>query len=315
TIPATEQRFDLIHIFQDQANLFTSYPISKKTRVELGGGASQYYYRVDRYSTFYDANGNVLDYQKNHISNDAYNNDPANNGAILKPFTIFQASTALVGDNAFSGVASPLEGYRYRLQAEYDFGSYQFFAPTVDLRGYVRAAPVTFAARLYGYGRLGNANGLYPLYLGYPFLIRGYEAQTFYTNSSKPTNGFTIDQLSGSRIAVANFEMRLPFTGPEKLSQIKSKFFFSELNLFFDAGLAWNQGNEIRFQSAPDRVGTDATGNPTYNANQRVPALSTGVSLRVNVFGYFVLEPYLAIPFNRSDVTKPVFGLGFTPGW
>ncbi len=315
TIPATEQRFDLIRIFQDQANLFTSYPISKTTRIEFGSGVSKYYYRVDRYSTFYDASGNILDYQKNHISNDAYNNDPANGGALLKPFTVVQASTAIVGDNSFSGVASPLEGYRYRLQAEYDIGTYQFFSPTVDLRGYLRAAPVTFAARLYGYGRLGNANGLYPLYLGYPFLIRGYEAQTFYNNTGKPTNGFTIDQLSGSRIAVANFEIRLPFTGPEKLSQIKSKFFFSELNAFFDAGLAWNQGNQIVFQNAPDKIGTDATGNTIYNTNQRVPALSAGLSLRVNIFGYFVLEPYLAMPFNRSDVNKPVFGLGFTPGW
>jgi len=314
-VPATEERYDLIRIFQDQVSLFTSYPVSKTTRVEFGGGASEYYYRVDRYSTFYDTTGNVLNYQKTHISNAAYNADPLNSGTILKPFTIYQVNTSLVGDNSFFGVASPLNGFRYRLQAEYDFGTYQFFAPTIDLREYVRVAPVTFAARLYGYGRFGNSTGLYPLYVGYPFLIRGYEAQTFYNGNSKPSNGFTIDQLSGTRTTVANFEVRLPFTGPEKLSQIKSRFFFSELNFFFDAGLAWNAGDQIKFQTAPDRIGTDASGNGIYNANQRVPALSTGVSLRVNIFGYFVLEPYLAMPLNRNDVTKPVFGIGFTPGW
>ncbi len=315
TIPATETRLDLIRIFQDQAALFTSYPISRTTRLQFGGGAAMYYYRIDRYSTYYDSNGNLLSYQKNNIKSDAYNSDPYNAGTILKPFTIYQGSAALVGDDSFSGVAAPLGGYRYRLQAEYNFGSYKFFAPTIDLRKYVRIKPVTLAARAYGYGRFGNASGLYPLYLGYPFLIRGYEAQTFYNNTSKPSNGFTIDQLSGSRTAVANFEVRLPFTGPEKLSQIKSGFLFSDLNLFFDAGLAWNDGNQVKFQSAPDRIGTDATGNPIYNTNQRVPALSAGISLRVNLFGYFVLEPYLAIPFNRTDVSKPVFGLGFTPGW
>jgi hypothetical protein len=52
--------------------------------------------------------------------------------------------------------------------------------------------------------------------------------------------------------------------------------------------------------------------SPVYG---RVPALSTGISLRINIFGYFVLEPYLAVPFNRTDISKPVFGLGFTPGW
>jgi hypothetical protein len=315
TVPATEQRYDLIRIFQDQISAFTSYPVSKTTRVEFGGGASEYYYRVDRYSTLYDTSGNILNYTKSHIANNAYNADPLNGGTLLKPFTVYQINTSLVGDNSFFGVASPLSGFRYRLEAEYDMGTYQFFAPTVDLREYLRVAPVTFAARFYGYGRFGNSNGLYPLFLGYPFLIRGYEAQTFYNSNGKPSNGFTIDQLTGTRTAVANFEVRLPFTGPEKLSQIKSRFFFSELNFFFDAGLAWNAGNQIKFQTAPDRIGTDANGNALYNTNERVPALSTGVSLRVNIFGYFVLEPYLAVPINRNDVSKPVFGIGFTPGW
>ncbi|MBS1523910.1 MAG: PD40 domain-containing protein [Bacteroidetes bacterium] len=332
TVPAYQERYDIIRIFEDQANVFTSYPLSKVNRIEFGTGISHYGYRVDRYSTYYDTLGNVLsDYQHQHISNADYNKDPTNN-AQLNPFTLFQVNTALVGDNSFFGVASPLTGFRYRLEAEYDFGTYHFFAPTIDLREYLRVKPVTFAARLYGYGRFGGVDGLYPLYVGYPFYIRGYEAQTFYNNSNKtPTNGFTPDQLSGDRIAVANFEVRLPFTGPEKLSQIKSKFFFTELNLFFDAGLAWNKGDQIKFQSSPDLVGytpaKDANGNPildkngnpilnpVYNANQRVPALSAGVSMRVNLFGYFVLEPYFAWPFNRTDISKPVFGLGFTPGW
>ncbi|SHM16729.1 DPP IV N-terminal domain-containing protein [Mucilaginibacter sp. OK098] len=316
TIPSVEERYDLIRIFQDQASLFTSYPITKKTRVEFGTGIAHYYYRVDRYSTIYDTLGNILDYTKKHISNSQYNSDPANNGYSLTPFTIFNVNTALVGDNSFFGVASPLSGYRYRVQAEYDFGTYRFFAPTIDLREYLRVAPVTFAARLYGYGRFGNTGNLYQLYAGYPFLIRGYEAQTFYNRNGKTlTNGFTIDQLSGNRIAVANFEVRLPFTGPEKLSQFKSKILFTELNAFFDAGLAWNSGDQIKFQQAPDAIGKDANGQTIYSPTQRVPALSAGISLRVNIFGYFVLEPYLAVPFNRTDVSKPVFGLGFTPGW
>ncbi|QQL51525.1 DPP IV N-terminal domain-containing protein [Mucilaginibacter ginkgonis] len=332
-IPAYEDRFDIIRIFQDQANLFTAYPFSKVTRLEFGGGISHYYYRVDRYSTYYDTTSLApIAFEKHHVANSDYQADPLNSNIRLTPFTILQVNTALVGDNSFFGVTAPLNGFRYRIQAEYDFGSANYFAPSIDLRKYERVAPVTFAGRFYTYGRFGQVgNLLYPLFVGYPFLIRGYEYNSFYNSRQTSGNGFTVDQLSGNRIAVANFEVRLPFTGPEKLAQIKSKFLFTDLNLFFDAGLAWNQGNEIKFALAPDAIGTapvldaggkqvlGASGKPVmqtlYNTNQRVPALSAGVSLRVNLFGYLVLEPYLAIPFNRTDIAKPVFGLGFTPGW
>jgi hypothetical protein len=329
---------DIIRNFEDAARVFTSYPISKTTRFEVGAGASYNTYRVDRYSDFYkldtttnadnskNINTTYLSSERKKISNKEEGDLISTN---LKSYSLFQISTALIGDNSFFGVTAPLNGFRYRLEAEYNFGTYRFFAPTIDLRKYVRVDPVTFAARLYGYGRLGdNAVGLYPLYVGYPFYIRGYEGQTFYNNGKTATNGFTIDQLSGSRIAVFNFEVRLPFTGPEKLAVIKSKFLFTDLNLFFDAGLAWNAGEHIYFRKDPPVIGQENVLNPdgtpqlddngqqvTQPKYGRVPALSAGVSLRINVFGAFVLEPYLAIPFNRTDVTKPVFGLGFTPGW
>ncbi len=330
TIPAIQENYDIIRAFEDQVSLFTSYPFSKTDRIEFGTGVSHYYYRVDRYSTVYDTLGNYLTSSHTHVPNSVYNADPTNNGIQLIPFTLLNVSTALVGDNSYFGVASPLNGFRYRLQAEYDFGTYNFFAPTIDLRKYIRAAPVTFAGRLYLYGRFGDLGSIYPLYIGYPFYIRGYEAQTFYTGSNKtPTNNFTIDDLSGNSIAVANFEVRLPFTGPEKLSAIKSKFFFSELNFFCDAGLAWSRGDEIQFKTNPSVIGStpaidpttgqqavDSNGKLEYNPiYSKVPAFSTGVSLRVNIFGYFILEPYLAWPINRTDIGKPVFGLGFTPGW
>lgn len=334
SVPAIQERYDIIRIFSDQANIFTSYPFSKLARIEFGTGLSHYYYRVDRYNSFYqvDNGGNITGYlgsDHQHVPNTEYNADPSN-GAQLIPFTIYNVSTALIGDNSYFGVASPLNGFRYRVQAEYDFGTFHFFAPTIDLRKYIRVAPVTLAGRLYGYGRFGGQDGLYPLYLGYPFYIRGYEAQTFYNSNNKtPTNNFTIDNLSGDRIALANFEVRLPFTGPEKLSAIKSKFFFSELNFFADAGLAWSAGDKIEFKTNPthlrdvpvlDRNGNpvldNTTGQPlTSPVYSKVPSLSFGVSLRVNLFGYFILEPYLAYPINRTDISKPVFGLGFTPGW
>lgn len=312
-----EQYTDLIRIFEESAQGFTSYPFSKITRAEFGTGISRYSYRVDRYSTYYQIIGNQIgapvfqDRRKINLAETEYQN--------LRPYTIFQLNTALVGDNSFSGVASPLNGFRYRIGVEQYFGTFQYTAPTIDLRKYVRTKPVTFAGRLYGYGRFGNPNNqqLFPLFIGNPFLIRGYEANSFFNNPSNTGGSFTIDQLIGDRIAVANFEIRLPFTGPEKLSVVSSKFLFSELNLFFDAGIAWNKGNNVILdrKTLPE-IGKNSNGQPIYDGvNTRVPALSAGISTRVNVFGYFVLEPYLAFPFSRTNIKKPVFGLAFAPGW
>lgn len=318
SIPTVEEFYDIIRIFEESAQAFTSYPFSKITRAEFGAGVSHYSYRIDRYSTYFDRSTFVPIYQdRRKVSNTEYAQTAGYN---LEPYTIFQINTALVGDNSFSGVASPLNGYRYRIGIEQYFGTFQYTAPTVDLRKYVRVKPVTFAGRIYSYGRFGNVNNqqLFPIFIGYPFLIRGFEANSFYNNSgstNSSSNGFTIDQLIGNRIAVANFEVRLPFTGPKKLSVVESKFLFSEVNLFFDAGLAWNKGDKIDLsKKSPAQIGSNSNGFAIYE-NVRVPALSAGISTRVNVFGYFVLEPYLAFPFNRTDVSKPVFGLAFSPGW
>jgi hypothetical protein len=323
---------DIIRNFQDATNVFTSYPISKITRVEFGGGVSYNYFRVDRYSNIYS-----IDTTKTAGQPDQYTYTPVTSnkttvsnaeesaltGYNLKAYALYTLSVGLVGDNSYFGIAAPLEGFRYRIGTDFNFGTYRFIAPTIDLREYVRAAPLTFAARLYGYGRFeanDATSSLYPIFLGYPYLIRGYESQTFYNSNKTPTNGFTIDQLFGSRIAVANFEVRLPFTGPEKLAAIKSKFFFTDLNLFFDAGLAWSPTDKVNL-GQPQYVGTSTSPDPYTGAPSNtpvyshVPATSAGVSLRINVFGAFILEPYLAIPFQRTDVTYPVFGLNFAPGW
>ncbi len=321
TVPGIEIQNDIIRNFQDGLQVITSYPFSKVNRIEFGTGAVYNYFRVDRYFTDYDIVGNYVNSGHAKIPNDQEAQQLSNQGFFtnLNSYALFQLNTAFVGDNTFFGLTAPLNGFRYRFGMEYNFGTYKFFSPTVDVRKYVRLKPVTLAARLFGYGRIGSSNALVPLYVGYPFYIRGYEANSFYNSSNGSTNGFTIDQLSGSRIGVANFELRLPFTGPEKLAQIPSKFFLSDLNLFFDAGLAWNGGDQIKFESSLQQTGqyTDPTTHQVIKQYEqvRIPATSVGISLRVNVFGAFVLEPYYAFPFQRNDVSKPVFGLNFAPGW
>ncbi|MHB1179438.1 MAG: basic secretory protein-like protein [Daejeonella sp.] len=309
---AYNQRYDIIRTFQDQIQVFGSYPFSRKHRFEAGTGLSRYSYRIDRYSNYYQYNNGFVglpigsDKQKipNKEATQTY-------GVPFDPFTTIQLNAAFVGDNSFSGVTAPLDGFRYRVGIENYMGDYKLSALTADGRKYVRLKPITLAARLYSYSRFGrDENRLYQMYAGYGYLIRGYEANSFYKNGSASTNGFDINQLVGSRVAVANFEVRLPFTGPAKLAAFESKFLFSDLNLFFDMGLAYDSNSKIAFRNEPRMVGTGGSAYP-----ERIPAMSAGVSLRINVFGYFVIEPYYAIPFQRSDIKAGVFGLVFAPGW
>ncbi|WP_324288401.1 BamA/TamA family outer membrane protein [Pedobacter sp. SL55] len=166
------------------------------------------------------------------------------------------------------------------------------------------------------------------MFAGYNYLIRGYEPNSFYNNQNATEGAFDINQLSGSKLAVFNFEVRLPFTGPKKLAQIPSNFLFTDLNLFFDAGVAWTEDTKVAFKGQPSYTNVpllDANGQPTFAqdgtpltykiTNERVPALSAGISVRVNLFGAMILEPYYAFPFTRKDVKGGVFGLTFAPGW
>jgi Tol biopolymer transport system component len=302
---------NVLRTFEDKLELFGSYPFNKVHRFEAGVAGSYYSYRLDRFNNYYQSGTYPYGYlgsDRQKVSNAQATNTL---GIPLEPFAIFQTNASFIGDNSIFGVTAPLDGFRYRIGVEKYFGDFSFTAVTADIRKYFRVKPVTFAVRAYNYMRLGrDGENLYPLYAGYSYLIRGYEANSFYNSKIANTGNFDINQLSGSKLAVFNFEVRLPFTGPKKLAQIPSKFLFTDLNLFFDAGLAWTEDSKVSFKGEPNGVLL-----PDGTPAERVPAISAGVSLRVNVFGYFVIEPYYAIPFTRSDVKVGVFGLTFAPGW
>ncbi|WP_207423379.1 DPP IV N-terminal domain-containing protein [Desertivirga brevis] len=331
--------YDILRTFEDQVQVFAFYPFSRTFRFEAGTGVARYSYRIDRYATYYDADTATGSIGRAYRSDRAkLPKDEAKNyyGIDFKSFSIYQLNAAFVGDNALFGITSPLSGFRYRLGADAMFGDYKLTSVTADFRKYIRTKKVTFAGRAYSYSRMGrDEDRLYPLFIGYPYLIRGYEANSFYNNESSSGSAFTLDQLVGSKIAVGNLEARIPFTGPKKLTAIESRFLFSDLNFFFDIGLAYDRDSKVAFRSTPRAIGTKESnqvggggtiiGNPIpgqpspINSGttiyERIPAMSAGVSLRVNVFGYFVLEPYLAYPFQRKDTKGPVFGLAFAPGW
>src|SRR3546814_13961531 len=142
----------------------------------------------------------------------------------------------------------------------------------------------------------GDIRALYPLFLGYPHLIRGYESASFRNSQD---SRFGVNSLMGTRIAVVNLEIRLPFTGPEKLAVIRSGMLFSDLNLFFDAGLAWNSDSTVAFRSTHRLIETRPNaqpGQPDIEIYARLPTLSAGVSISFHLSVQMLLETYYAFP-------------------
>jgi Tol biopolymer transport system component len=293
-IPIIARGYNIIRLFEEKVSLFATYPFTQTQRFEAEVSTARYSYRIDKYSQYFDES------DENYLGEDYKRNIPAPSG-----FNISQVSLAYNMDNSYMGIASPLRGQRLRISGEQYFGEVQFPAFMVNYCRYLFIKPITIAARAFHYGRYGNikdSSVFYPMYIGYPWFVRGYD-NFFWDTKSAIDQETRVNQLYGNRIAVGNIEIRLPFTGPERLCLIPSKMFFSELALFVDAGLAYNK---------EDKVNLDITADM---AQYKVPMLSYGISLRINIFGMMVLEPYYAIPIQKDGFTYASFGLNFMPGW
>ena len=297
TQSAIKETYNLYRIFKEQASIFSYYPFSKATRLEGGASFNYYSFRLDKYYNYYNEFG-----QQYYIDpDDARDRNVAGAG---DSFGMEEVSIAFVGDDSSFGLTAPMNGYRYRLEVQQNFGELTMTALLADVRKYFYVKPVTFAAKGYLYTRLGKDadNSLMPpLYLGYETLVRGYNYKAFDRSLLINNNSLEPEDILGSKMLVANFEIRLPFTGPERLAVIKSSFLFTDLNLFFDAGVVW--GESARY------------GVVERSFSESKIITSTGISTRINVFGQLILEPYYAFPLQLDGNSKGVFGLNFTPGW
>ncbi len=288
--------------FQDELSLFAFYPISTTRRIEAGGSVALYYFRMDAFNNYF--------YRGMPIAPDEGAGRPYRERLTdLEPgsFMLQRLNLAYVGDNSFFGMASPIAGYRYRLGGERMFGEINMYSVTADYRHYFRFRPLTLALRGIHYGRYGPEaeNDLFfPLYLGYPGYVRGYDYSSLRQLESTFDDAFMLEQLQGTRVLLGGIEARVPFTGPEQLALISSNFFFTELSWFLDAGVAWTEDTSITL----DR----SKGN---EPGKRYPIFSTGPSLRINLFGALILEPYFALPFHTRGIQEGVWGLNFLPGW
>ncbi len=169
-------------------------------------------------------------------------------------------------------------------------GSLTYSGVLADMRTYLMPVkPYTLALRGMYYGRFGeNAeDGQLPaLFLGYPGLVRGYDQYSFEsTECIDGTNGScpAFDRLVGSRVAIANAELRFPIWGAFGGDQ-----FYGPLPIegafFADGGVAW--GQSLRAGTAP-------------GDNQ--PVFSVGAAVRVNLFNFAVAEIDFVKPLDRPQ--------------
>jgi hypothetical protein len=266
------------------------YPFSRAQRIEFTAGARQIAFDQDLETRVFSlVSGSEIGRTVEEL--------PRPDSLMLG-----EAGTALVYDSSLMGATGPILGQRYRLEYTQVGGSLLYSGVLADFRRYfMPARPFTIALRGLHYGRYG-ADGedprLAPMYIGYPGLVRGYEVNSFDANECvvNATSCAAFDQLVGSRIAVLGAELRFPLFGV-----FSRRSFYGplpiEIAFFGDAGTAWTKAEQ------PQALG-----------GSRDWVRSVGTALRLNAFGYAILELDYVRPLDRPG-RGWLWQFNLTPGF
>jgi len=304
-------------VFRTQVSTQASYPLSEANRFELSLGGTRFASSVTA-RAFNRRVGGVQEVDPESLGIDAG----------FDPFYLGKVGLAYVGDFSSSGLTSPLQGGRYRFQVTPQFGSRNFVSVLADYRRYLYEEPVTFAIRGLHQGNYGaefsgaSSGGIGDLFvreaLGDPYqlgFVRGYSFSSIFSEDvCQLRNQCDIDNLYGTRVALASAEIRVPLLGPEVLGLSTFQYLPTDLVLFGDAGLAWTgeDWRDLRFKTSVPESGQDLTGQ-SESSRTAQPVTSAGISARVNLLGSLVFEAFYARTFQRSKNWD--FGLILRPGW
>jgi len=252
-----------------------SYPFSSARRVEFSGALRQLTLAEDVTDRTFDLFGNQLSQDRTDLTT-------------FPTLNLGQTAAALVYDTSISGITSPIKGSRYRLELSQSAGSITYTGTLLDYRTYVMPVrPYTFALRgLYfgRYGRDAEDQRLPMLYLGYPGLVRGYDPGSIEAGEcGTQINGScpTFDRMIGSRVAVANAELRFPLWGAFGGDRFYGPLPI-EVGVFGDTGVAWG-----------------STSRPSFAGGDQTPVSSFGGVMRINLLGFAVAEIDYVRPLNR----------------
>ena len=279
-----QQDQDLTRYIIRQVFAIGMYPLNRFTRFE--GGLR--FNNIDRttltFTRFIDANG----YPLTNFGFGPQKNDPGLNFVAL--------NGAYVSDNTLFGYTGPIFGRRYRFQIEPTVGSYRWIDYSADYRRYdaILFNFLTVATRLQADLAVGRDETRFPKYIGRPDFIRGYDRENYLTGAC---GGLVTDvsscsavRLLGSRVALANAELRFPLIRRFELGILPIGLPPLDGLFFYDAGLAWSRGQQVslhRPAAAEESLDT------------RYPLTSYGLGLRLNLFNYAILRWDYAIPLDK----------------
>jgi len=291
--PSLVQQTIVYRQTERSAGTILSYPFDRARRVEFQAGVTQIAFdQVVRTQAFSLNTGQMF-------------LDETHTQPLADTLSLGTGSAAYVFDTSSFGATSPVQGQRYRLEASPAFGSIDYTGLLADYRKYVMPVSFyTFAARVMHYGRYGSGGEdqrFFPLYLGYPTLVRGYDINSISPSECVANAVSTcpaFDRLVGSRLLVGNLEFRFPLLRP--FTGVSRNMYGPipiEVALFLDGGVAWNRGQ------SPALLGGDRSG-----------VSSTGVTVRTNLFGVAVGQFDFAHPFQRPGQGW-LFEFSLAPGF
>jgi outer membrane protein assembly factor BamA len=187
-----------------------------------------------------------------------------------------------------------ISGRRVRFEVRPQYGTWQWTDYLVDARHYypVLFNKITIASRFLGSLTVGRDEAIFPKWLGRPDLLRGYSRTDIGVSCGQLAGGFACndEEAVGSRVMLFSTEARFPILrmlgtgGGVGLPPVDGL-------LFYDAGVAWNGGQELLLGRPADYDFT----------RQRSLLQSSGWGLRLNLFGLMMVRYDYAYPINRPN--------------
>lgn len=229
---------------------------------------------------------------------DFYDEDPFF-GVIVKTGSEYRSvsspSVSLVGDNSLFGYYGPVNGSRYNVSYSPSFSWFDnglaYQTATLDARRYW---DLTRGYTLAGRAIVGAS--------------QGRNAQSFRVGGFSTVRGFPDFELLGTRVAIANAELRFPFiqqlglVGPLPIGLLNLRGV-----LFGDVGAVWNEGEELRLSR---KVGGERR---LYD-----PRIGPGVGLSFGTgvrtaLAFLILKLDVAWRTDLADVSRPRWHFSLGP--